>query len=217
MKRLASPGLPALTGQLFRPPRPDRDVGARDVRSRRPAARERRRADRRRLQLHERAVFPREACLRARVCAAAGSTVGDLGRRRASSSRRAPASARRRTPVTLARVYAPLRVSTWQPTIRGIGGRSSAAPARSPPTSARSATSCCSAASLRRSTWTSCRGSSATRLLFPADFVGRGDMSRGGLLLRCVTAGEELHYVPVAGAIRHGQRPPKLAPLPRAR
>lgn len=53
------------------------------------------------------------------------------------------------------------------------------------------------------------------RLLFPEAFVGRGDMSRGGLLLRCVAAGEELTYVPVAGAIRHGARPPKLAPLPR--
>jgi hypothetical protein len=51
------------------------------------------------------------------------------------------------------------------------------------------------------------------RLMFPADFVGRGDMSRGGLLLRCVAAGEELRYVPVAGAVRNGQRPPKLAPL----
>jgi hypothetical protein len=54
------------------------------------------------------------------------------------------------------------------------------------------------------------------RLLFPAEFVGRGDMSRGGLMLRCASAGEELSYIPVAGAARHGQRPPKLAPLPRA-
>lgn len=53
------------------------------------------------------------------------------------------------------------------------------------------------------------------RLLFPVDFVGRGDMSRGGLLLRCVTAGEELRYVPVAGAVRSGKRPPKLPPLAR--
>jgi hypothetical protein len=52
-----------------------------------------------------------------------------------------------------------------------------------------------------------------SRLLFPADFVGRGDMSRGGLMLRSVSAAEELSYVPVAGAIRHGVRPPKLAPL----
>jgi hypothetical protein len=51
------------------------------------------------------------------------------------------------------------------------------------------------------------------RLVFPRDFVGRGDMSRGGLLLRHVREGQELEYVPVAGAVRHGARPPKLAPL----
>jgi hypothetical protein len=50
------------------------------------------------------------------------------------------------------------------------------------------------------------------RLLFPSEFVGRGDMSRGGLLLRCVDAGEELTYVPVLGATRRGTRPPKLEP-----
>ena len=48
------------------------------------------------------------------------------------------------------------------------------------------------------------------RLLFPSDFVGRGDMSRGGLLLRCAAAGQELPYIPVAGAVRTGARPPKL-------
>jgi len=51
------------------------------------------------------------------------------------------------------------------------------------------------------------------RLLFPIEFVGRGDMSRGGLLLRCARDGNELKYVPVRGAIRHGKRPPKLEPL----
>ncbi len=51
------------------------------------------------------------------------------------------------------------------------------------------------------------------RLAFPRDFVGRGDMSRGGLMLRCVSAGTELEYEPVQGAVRRGQRPPKLAPL----
>jgi hypothetical protein len=51
------------------------------------------------------------------------------------------------------------------------------------------------------------------RLLFPSAFVGRGDMSRGGLMLRCVTSGDELEYVPIAGAARRGPRPPKLAPL----
>ena len=53
------------------------------------------------------------------------------------------------------------------------------------------------------------------RLLFPADFVGRGDMSRGGLMLRSARSGVELTYVPVATAVRHGARPPKLPKLPR--
>jgi hypothetical protein len=53
------------------------------------------------------------------------------------------------------------------------------------------------------------------RLLFPADFVGRGDMSRGGLLLRAVDAKKELAYIPVKGAVRKGVRPPKLAPRRR--
>jgi hypothetical protein len=51
------------------------------------------------------------------------------------------------------------------------------------------------------------------RLLFPSAFVGRGDMSRGGLLLRCVRDDRELDYVPVVGAVRHGPRPPRLAPV----
>ena len=51
------------------------------------------------------------------------------------------------------------------------------------------------------------------RLRFPGDFVGRGDMSRGGLLLRCVREGRELAYRPVAGGNLHGKRPPKLARL----
>jgi hypothetical protein len=48
------------------------------------------------------------------------------------------------------------------------------------------------------------------RLLFPGDFVGRGDMSRGGLMLRRSRSGEELDYIPVLGAVRHGPRPPRL-------
>ncbi|MGH7649177.1 MAG: hypothetical protein ACREND_13755 [Gemmatimonadaceae bacterium] len=50
-----------------------------------------------------------------------------------------------------------------------------------------------------------------TRLLFPETFVGRGDMSRGGILLRSARAEQELTYIPVAGAVRRGPRPPKLA------
>ena len=48
------------------------------------------------------------------------------------------------------------------------------------------------------------------RLLFPVDFVGRGDMSRGGLLLRQAHSGVELPYVPVKGAPLRGARPPRL-------
>jgi hypothetical protein len=48
------------------------------------------------------------------------------------------------------------------------------------------------------------------RLLFPSEFVGRGDMSRGGLMLRCARENVQLTYVPVATAERHGPRPPKL-------
>jgi hypothetical protein len=54
------------------------------------------------------------------------------------------------------------------------------------------------------------------RLLFPGAFVGRGDKSRGGLLLRCARAGVELPYQAVAGAVRHGPPPPRLPPLRRA-
>lgn len=48
------------------------------------------------------------------------------------------------------------------------------------------------------------------RLLFPQEFVGRGDMSRGGLMLRCVHQEHELEYVPVLSTVRRGTRPAKL-------
>jgi hypothetical protein len=51
------------------------------------------------------------------------------------------------------------------------------------------------------------------RLTFPAAFVGRGDMSRGGRLLRSVAGGHELEYLPLTGAVVHGPRPPRLPPL----
>ena len=54
------------------------------------------------------------------------------------------------------------------------------------------------------------------RLHFPSDFVGRGDMSRGGLMLRCVASQTELAYTALVPEVRrHGTRPPKLAPLTR--
>ena len=51
------------------------------------------------------------------------------------------------------------------------------------------------------------------RLLFPEAFVGRGDLSRGGLLLRAARSGVELEYAPVGSLTRHGQRPPRLPKL----
>jgi hypothetical protein len=50
------------------------------------------------------------------------------------------------------------------------------------------------------------------RLVFPPDFAGRGDMSRGGLMVRCVDAGSELTYEPLIGVVRRGKRPAKLEP-----
>jgi hypothetical protein len=52
-------------------------------------------------------------------------------------------------------------------------------------------------------------------LMFPTEFVGRGDMSRGGLLLRSVREGVQLEYASVAKSLRRGVRPPKLPKLRR--
>jgi len=51
------------------------------------------------------------------------------------------------------------------------------------------------------------------RLLVPSDFIGRGDMSRGGLLLRATRAGVELPYIPVQGAVVKGKRAPRIADM----
>ena len=50
------------------------------------------------------------------------------------------------------------------------------------------------------------------RLRFPEAFIGRGDMSRGGLLLRAADDGRELAYVAARDAPRRGRRPPRLEP-----
>lgn len=54
------------------------------------------------------------------------------------------------------------------------------------------------------------------KLMFPAEFAGRGDMSRGGLMLRAVRDGVPLTYVGLANSMRHGSRPPKLPRLSNA-
>ena len=47
------------------------------------------------------------------------------------------------------------------------------------------------------------------RLRVPADFIGLGDMSRGGLMLRCVREGRELEYIAA-------ERAYELSRLPRS-
>jgi len=39
-----------------------------------------------------------------------------------------------------------------------------------------------------------------SRLHFPSAFIGRGDMSRGGLMLRSASSGEELEYIALSAA-----------------
>jgi hypothetical protein len=51
------------------------------------------------------------------------------------------------------------------------------------------------------------------RLLFPREFVGRGDMSRGGMLLRAAREGRELDYLAVQSSARRGPRAPRLPAL----
>lgn len=51
------------------------------------------------------------------------------------------------------------------------------------------------------------------RLLYPTDFVGRGDMSRGALLLRAAKAGQELAYAPVRGAVLSGKRATRISEM----
>ncbi len=54
------------------------------------------------------------------------------------------------------------------------------------------------------------------RLRYPTAFVGRGDMSRGGLMLRSAASGAELEYGPLTAGVRpRGPRPPKLDPATR--
>jgi hypothetical protein len=54
------------------------------------------------------------------------------------------------------------------------------------------------------------------RLLFPKDFLGRGDMSRGSLLLRCCLTMSPLDYLPAAGLAPVGKRAMQSDPGPSA-
>ena len=49
------------------------------------------------------------------------------------------------------------------------------------------------------------------RLVFPKEFVGHGDMARGGLLLQRAASGQELSYIPISSPTRLGTRATKKA------
>jgi len=49
------------------------------------------------------------------------------------------------------------------------------------------------------------------RLVFPREFIGHGDMARGGLLLQRAASREELSYMPVADPARLGASASKKA------
>ena len=49
------------------------------------------------------------------------------------------------------------------------------------------------------------------RLVFPKEFIGHGDMARGGMLLQRAAAGKELTYIPVADPARLGVSASKKA------
>jgi len=51
------------------------------------------------------------------------------------------------------------------------------------------------------------------RLMFPVEFVGRGDMSRGGLLLQAVREDRELAYQKVADAVYTGPRAIRISQI----
>lgn len=47
------------------------------------------------------------------------------------------------------------------------------------------------------------------RLVFPREFLGHGDMARGGMMLKRVESGEELSYLPASDESRTGKSPGK--------
>lgn len=52
-----------------------------------------------------------------------------------------------------------------------------------------------------------------SRLRIPAEFVGLGDMARGGLLLRCVRENRQLNYVTAASVVRSALKQSDARPI----
>ena len=203
--------LPALARVLRWPQRPGRDEPARRVRSRAPAARPEG------APLGEVFSFLSGLYFRGKLAYARGvrgAARGAARRARHHPQRRAGAAGDARQPGDL-RELRPRRHRRGQPAVPR--------PARARRPRARRgrrARDCDRAPGQHRdraSTWTCCTQSSATACSFRSDFVGRGDMSRGGLMLRCAATGGSCEYAPVPGAVRHGPRPPKLPRPPTDR
>ena len=196
---------PVVAGELLGSARADGLQSAGALRPGGAASDSRRSAARGRLQLPVGSLLPGQARLRAGVRAASGGCgrgPRHHGQRRAAG---------RRTSRSRSRTCAASRGSRstpQSPRYRRPLARASRDARASARTDARS---CCWARSRAESTWTS-SGSLRRAAALPADFVGRGDMSRGGLMLRRAREGRELDYRPVLGAVRHGPRPPKLPP-----
>lgn len=53
-------------------------------------------------------------------------------------------------------------------------------------------------------------------LKFPEEFVGRGDLSRGGLMLKCVRENAELQYALLREAKRQGHRAKRIGDMPQS-
>ena len=195
VRRTAFPHLPAVAGR--EPLRAAREVVSRegDVRPRRPLRSERGRGHRQvfafivvctsRVRLAYALAFARPPV----------SAPADRERRaRHHAERWAAPRPGARVTATPRRAFASVDIAS---TIRATAVRACAR-ARSTKRSAPTARSSCWAASPPASTSTSSRRCSAGGSVPDRRSSGRGDMSRGGLLLRCVRSGEELDYVPVS-------------------
>ena len=187
------PTAPGKRARLLQQPEPSHDLGA--------AAREGDggRAARRGVRLREQPLLPRQARLRAGLRPAAARRARrprDHALRRARAARSAAA---RRRPAALRRV--PVDVAE-----RALPRAASVATleALAPGWAEAEVVLLGSIASPKYvELLTAVLGD---RVSFPSDFVGRGDMSRGGLMLRCVDEGRELRVRPA-----RGRRAPRAA------
>ena len=154
-------------------PRADAPERARAVRARRPPALAETGFVRRGFHFSQRPLFSRQAGLRQCLRAA-----GSFARARDHPDSWSRSGRNRSHP---APTCGNLPRSTSRRRSRAIGARSSATFDVSLGNSPRTAKLCCSEASRPANTSACCSRSCRSGLPFPADFVGRGDMSRGGL------------------------------------